>query len=208
MPTGAQDASCSPRAWLKKTITVIDETVKPAPAQNGLVTSFVTRMNAVKSLNAERKSQLHAAAVDAVKDQVYPEYERKRGALIALRPAAAMQSAGVRRLPNGAAFYAAILRQMTTSNYSAAQLHVLGISEVARITQEMQAILDAQGIKQGTIAARVKQLQDDPQYHMPNTSVGRAQFLARYRQLLSEVNARMPEYFRDPKGDAGGRAHA
>jgi len=31
---------------------------------------------------------------------------------------------------------------------------------------------------------------------MPNTAEGRAQFLARYRQLLVDVNARMPEYFR------------
>jgi uncharacterized protein (DUF885 family) len=94
------------------------------------------------------------------------------------------------------AFYNLMLRQQTTSNYTAEQLHVLGLSEVARITQQMQAILDAQGMKQGTIAARVKQLQEDPQYHMPNTAAGRAQFLARYRQLLVEVNARMPEYFR------------
>jgi uncharacterized protein (DUF885 family) len=119
-----------------------------------------------------------------------------RGALVALRPAAATQSAGVNRLPDGAAFYDAMLWQQTTSNYTAEQLHALGLSEVARITREMQVILDARGIKQGTIAARVKELQNDPQYHMANTDLGRAQFLARYRQLLVEVNAHMPEYFR------------
>jgi len=153
-------------------------------------------MNAVDSLNANRKRQLQAQAVEAVKNQIYPAYERMRGALIALRLAAAAQSAGASRLPNGAAFYDTMLRQMTTSNYTAEQLHALGLSEVVRITREMQTILDAQGIKQGTIAERVKQLQDDPQYHLPNTPEGRAQFLARYRQLLSDVNARMPEYFR------------
>jgi uncharacterized protein (DUF885 family) len=181
---------------LEKSLAVIDSSVQPAPGQNGLVTSFVARMDAVKSLDAKRKSQLQGEAVDAVKDQIYPAFKRMRGALIALRPAAATQSAGVSRLPDGAAFYDLMLQQQTTSNYTAEQLHALGLSEVARIMQEMQTILDAQGIKQGTIAARVRQLQDDPRYHMPNTPEGRAQLLARYRQLLVEVNARMPEYFR------------
>jgi uncharacterized protein (DUF885 family) len=185
-----------PAALLEKTITLIDDTVKPAPVQNGLVTSFDSRMNAVKDLDAKRKGQLHDEAVDAVTEQVYPAYLRMRVALIALRPAAATQSAGVARLPDGAAFYAAMLHQMTTTHYSAEQLHALGLAEVARITMEMQTILDAQGIKQGTIAARVKELQEDPRYHMPNSAIGRAQFLARYQAILTEVNARMPEYFR------------
>ena len=185
-----------PPSLLEKSITIIDGTVKPVAAQNGLVTTFVSRMDDVKSLNAKRKSELQSEAVSAVTDQVYPAYKRMRDALIALRPAAAKQSAGVSRLPDGVAFYNLMLRQQTTSNYTADELHALGLSEVARITQEMQAILDAQGMKQGTIAARVKQLQEDPQYHMPNTPEGRKQFLDRYRQLLVEVNARMPEYFR------------
>jgi uncharacterized protein (DUF885 family) len=185
-----------PASLLEKTLGVIDATVKPAPAENELVTTFVKHMDAVKGLDAKRKRELHDAAVTAVTDQVYPAYQRMRVALVALRPLAATQSAGVSRLPDGAAYYDAMLRQMTTSNYTADQLHTLGLAEVARITTEMQTILDAQGMKQGSIAARVKQLQDDPQYHMANTAEGRAQFLARYRQLLAEVSARMPEYFR------------
>lgn len=185
-----------PPSLLEKSITIIDGTVKPAPAQSGLVTTFVSRMDDVKSLDAKRKSELQSEAVSAVTDKVYPAYKRMRDALIALRPAAAKQSAGVSRLPDGVAFYNLMLRQQTTSNYTADELHALGLSEVARITQQMQTILDAQGMQQGTIAARVKQLQEDPQYHMPNTPEGRKQFLDRYRQLLVEVNARMPEYFR------------
>jgi uncharacterized protein (DUF885 family) len=185
-----------PPALLENTISVIDDTVKASPAENGLVTTFDTRMNTVTSLAAKRKGQLHGEAVAAVKDRVYPAFVRMRSALIALRPAAATQSAGVARLPDGAAFYAVMLQQMTTTNYSAEQLHALGRFEVARITKEMQTILDAQGIRAGTIAARVQELQKEPRYHMPNTAEGRAQILARYQQILTAVNARMPEYFR------------
>jgi uncharacterized protein (DUF885 family) len=185
-----------PSSLLEKSITVVDATVKPPPDQSGLVTTFVTRMDAVKSLDANRKSDLKAQAVRAVKEQVYPAYERMRAALIALRPAAATQSAGVSRLPDGAAYYQLTLQQMTTSDYTADQIHQLGLSEVARITKEMQTLLDAQGIKGDTIAARMQQLHEDPKYHLPNTPEGRAQLLDRYRQILTEVYARMPEYFR------------
>jgi uncharacterized protein (DUF885 family) len=185
-----------PPSLLEKTITVLGDTMKPAPEENGLVTSFDSRMNAIASLDAKRKSKLHGEAVDAVRDEVYPAFARMRSALITLRPTAATQSAGVSRLPDGAAFYAAMLQQMTTSNYNADELHALGLSEVARITNEMRRILDGQGAKQGTLAARVKDLQQDPRYHLPNTDAGRAQILTRYQQILKEVNARMPEYFR------------
>ena len=195
MQSQATQGVILPASLLEKTIIVIDDSVKPAPAANALITTFDTRMDAVKSLDAKRKSELHDAAVNAARDDVYPAYGRMRSALIALRPKAATQSAGVDRLPDGAAFYNAMLKQNTTSDYTAEQLHTLGLSEVARITKEMQTILDAQGMQQGTIAARVKQLQDDPKYHFPNTDDGRAQMLARFRQLLTEVNARMPEYF-------------
>jgi uncharacterized protein (DUF885 family) len=185
-----------PPALLEKSITVVETSVKPPPAQNGLVTTFVTRMDAVKSLDANRKIDLKTQAVAAVKDQVYPAFERMRTALIDLRPKSVGQTAGVSRLPDGAAYYQAMLEQMTTSSYTAEQIHQLGLSEVARITQEMQTLLDAQGIKGDTIGARMQQLRDDPKYQLPNTPEGRAQLLDRYRQILSQVNARMPEYFR------------
>ncbi len=185
-----------PASLLEKSITVVDAAVKPAPEQSGLVTTFVTRMDAVKSLDANRKDELKAKAVSAVKEQVYPAYGRMRAALIALRPAAATQAAGVSRLPDGAAYYQLMLQQMTTSDYTAEQIHELGLSEVARIGKEMQTLLDAQGIKGDTIAARMQQLHDDPKYQLPNTPEGRAQLLDRYRQMLTEVYARMPEYFR------------
>ena len=181
-----------PASLVEKTVTLIDDTVKPAPAQNGLVTSFDTRMKAAKGVDATLQGKLHAEAADAVRDEIYPR--SCACALGALRPAAATQTRGD-RVPDGAAFYDAMLRQMTTSNYNAEQLHALGLSEVARITKEMQVILDAQGATEARSPRASSALQEIPRYHMPNTPEGRAQVLARYQQLLADVNARMPEYF-------------
>jgi uncharacterized protein (DUF885 family) len=117
-------------------------------------------------------------------------------ALESQRPAAIGQAAGVGRLPDGAAYYAAALRQMTTTDYTPEQVHALGLAEVARVSAQMDALLVSQGLATGTVAARVQGLHKDPRFLLPNTDAGRQQLLLRYQQILDEVSARMPEYFR------------
>jgi uncharacterized protein (DUF885 family) len=185
-----------PPALLDRSLTVIKDTIAGPPESNALVTTFVTRMEKVKTLDAKRRQELTQQAGAAVKTDVYPAYTRMAAALEALKPQAATQTAGVARLPDGMAYYAESLRQMTTTDYSPDKVHELGLSEVARITKEMDGLLRAQGITDGTVAARMTALGKDPRFLMPNTDEGRKQMVARYQQILDEVNARMPQYFR------------
>jgi uncharacterized protein (DUF885 family) len=185
-----------PAALVERSLTVIHDTVAGPPEQNALVTTFVTRMNKVKSLEAARKQELERQAVEALQSSVYPAYARMAAALVALRPQAATQAAGVGRLPDGAAYYALMLKQATTTDYTPEQVHQLGLSEVARITQEMDGLLKAQGLSSGTVGERMTALSKDPRFLYPNDDDGRRQALERYQQILDEVSARMPEYFR------------
>jgi uncharacterized protein (DUF885 family) len=59
----------------------------------------------------------------------------------------------------------------------------------------MDALLKSQGLGAGTVAARMQALAKDPRFAFPNTDEGRQQVIARYQQILDDVNARMPEYF-------------
>lgn len=185
-----------PAALLERSLTVIGDTVHGKPEDNALVKTFVTRMDKVASLDAARKQELTQQAVEAVRDDVIPAYARMSVALEALRPQAATQAAGVGRLPQGADFYAESLRQWTTTDYSPERVHELGLAEVARITQQMDAELNAQGLTSGTVGERMTALGKDPRFLLPNTDEGRSQMLARYQQILDEANALMPKYFR------------
>ena len=184
-----------PPSLLEKSLTVIADTVKGVPSENGLVSSFVEKMNKVSGLETDLKAQLQSTATAAVKDRVYPAYARMTEALIALRSQAAAQGAGAARLPDGARYYQFMLKQMTTTDDPPEQVHQLGLNEVARIEAEMDALLKGQGMAVGTVAERMKKLREDPRFLLPSTDEGRAQMLTRYRQILDEVNARMPEYF-------------
>jgi len=185
-----------PPALLEKSLTVIGDTIAPAPEQSPLVTTFVERMAKAEGIDAKRQAALRDEAVEAVKSGVYPAYERMRDALIAERSKAAATADGIGRLPDGAAFYQAMLEQFTTTKYTPEQVHQLGLAEVARIDAEMDALLDSQGLTEGTVAERMKALRTDPRFLLPNTDEGREQLLARYREILDDMAKRMPEYFK------------
>ncbi|MGO9802186.1 MAG: DUF885 domain-containing protein [Steroidobacteraceae bacterium] len=189
-----------PASLLERSLIVIHDTVSAQPQDNALVTSFVERMNKVAALDAATKRELTDAAVAAVRGSVYPAYARMSAALIALRPAAASQAAGVGRLPDGAAYYAAALKQSTTTDYTPAQVHALGLAEVARITQQMDGLLAAQGLATGSVGERMATLARDPRFLLPNDDAGRRQALERYQQILDAMSARLPEYFRTLPG--------
>lgn len=185
-----------PPSLLERSLVVIRDTVSAGAADSPLVTSFLDRMNKLPSLGAARKRQLGDEAVEAVRAQVYPAYARMSAALIALRPVAATQSAGVGRLPDGAAYYAEALKVSTTTDYTPEQVHALGLSEVERVTAEMDGLLRTEGIVAGTVGERMTALAKDPRFLLSNDDDGRRQALIRYQKLLDEVSARMPEYFR------------
>ena len=189
-----------PPSLLERSLAVIHDTVSAEPKDNALVTTFVTRMTKVRSLDGARKAQLERAAVEAVRSRIYPAYARMAAALEALRPAAATQGAGVGRLPDGAAYYALELKENTTTDYTPEQVHALGLTEVARITREMDQLLAAQGLTAGSVGERMAALENDPRFLLPNDADGRRQALERYQQILDEVAARMPEYFRTLPG--------
>jgi uncharacterized protein (DUF885 family) len=185
-----------PSALLEKSLVVIGDTISAQPADNALVTTFVERMGKAKGLDEAKRNELRDEATAAVEADVYPAYKRMEAALIEQRPRAANTAAGVGRLPDGAAYYQAMIKQFTTTDYTPEQVHQLGLSEVARIGAEMDALLKGQGMDTGTVAERMAQLRTDPRFLFPNDDEGRAQALARYREILDEVSARMPEYFR------------
>ncbi|MHA7872059.1 MAG: DUF885 domain-containing protein, partial [Hyphococcus sp.] len=90
----------------------------------------------------EAKDDLRARGVAAMLNSVKPAYE----SLIAMfeeHQETAANDDGAWKLPDGAAYYANRLERMTTTDMTAAEIHDLGLAEVARIHGEMNAIKEA-----------------------------------------------------------------
>lgn len=184
-----------PISLVERTIAITQDTIAPEPADNPMVKKLAEQAAPLKDLTAEQRNALTTRATKAMSDGVYPAYARLITALNELKPVAQEQGAGVSRLQDGAALYALMLRQATTTEYTPDQVHQIGLDEVARITAEMDAILRTQGMTEGTVATRMLALNVRPDQLYPNTDAGRAEVIARYNAIMREVEAKMPAYF-------------
>jgi uncharacterized protein (DUF885 family) len=102
---------------------------------------------------------------------------------------------GAWSLPDGAAFYANRLRQSTTTDLSAEQIHQVGLEQVARIHGEMERIRDQVGFK-GTRQQFFAHIIKGQQFKYPNTAAGREQYLTDARRYVAQVMAKAPTMFR------------
>jgi len=160
------------------------------PARSsGLVQSLVTRAKA-----ANVGGDWGPRATKIVNEKVYPALDRQIAAIEALKPTT-RPGDGVQRLPQGDAIYAAALQQMTTTTLSPDEVHRMGLSQVAEISAELDKILRGEGLTQGSVGARLAQLNARPDQVYPDTAEGRAALLASLNEDLARFNAQMPRFF-------------
>ncbi|MGA1372846.1 MAG: DUF885 domain-containing protein [Pseudomonadales bacterium] len=179
---------------IAKTLAGLRAFVEPDATDNVLVASLAPKLDALSELDAETRAHYLDIARTQVETRVLPAYAR----LIALfedMASDASQDAGIWRLPNGEAIYAAALKSNTTTDMSADEIHTLGLAEVARIEAEMDAILDAEGLTEGTVGERARTLAADPKHLFPNDESGRAAMLEYLREINARLMARAGEFF-------------
>jgi uncharacterized protein (DUF885 family) len=174
-------------------IEVVEAFVTPSPDQNPLYTTFSDRLDEIVPA-VDDADALRARARDAMADVVYPAYERLRAALESLLPQAT-HDAGVWKQPNGAASYQALIRLHADSELTPDEIHAIGLREVARIQAEMDALLDAQSMTEGSVAERMTALAQDPRVLYPNTDEGRADLVADLNVRIERVMALAPQWF-------------
>ena len=183
-----------PRFVIDKTLALMQGFVAPKPGESVLCVNLRTKLDAIKDLPAAQHEALLADAQRAIEKVVYPAY----GKLIAYFQSLqgkVTENYGVWKLPDGEQYYAYMVRHHTTTDLTPEQIHQLGLSEVARIEQEMDAILTSQGLAEGSVGARIRKLNEDPRLGYPNTDEGRRQVLADYTAILDEVNKGLDPYF-------------
>ena len=155
-------------------------------------------MSMIKSLarkaGALNLSGYDARAVALVDQKIKPALARQIEALEKIRPDA-VHDAGVWRLPDGEAFYAAGLKSNTTTTLSAKEIHAMGREQVAEISAEIDAILKSQGMTQGTVGERVQALNKDPAQLFPNTDAGKEELLKWLNEQVAALEPKLPAVF-------------
>lgn len=135
-----------------------------------------------------------AAVAKLMGEQVFPALDRQRALVTELRAKAA-HDAGVWRLPDGDAYYAAAASAATTTELTGDEIHRLGLAQVAEIGARIDGILKKQGMTQGSVGERLVALNKRPDQLFPNTDPGREALLEQLRAQVAAMTKRLPEQF-------------
>lgn len=168
-----------------------------------LYDDFENKIAALKEKNEisnTEETRLQKLAVTALLSSVGPAYEDAI-AMLEEQASVATTDDGVWKLPEADAYYAQRLSAMTTTDMSAEEVHQLGLSEVARIHEEMRQIKDAVGFD-GDLKAFFDFMRSDEQFYKPDTDEGRAEYIAEATAMIDEMREDLPSVFNTfPKAD-------
>ncbi|KTE20108.1 hypothetical protein ATE67_12045 [Sphingopyxis sp. H050] len=154
-----------------------------------------------KKIDAAAADAFTARVAQAMTGSLKPAYDRIKTWLETDRAAAGKDPHGAGALPDGAAYYDAMLRLQTTTDMTADEIHELGLSEVARIRAEME-VLKAKIGYAGKLEDFFVFLRSDDRFYVANDDAGRAIYLKKAEDYLAGMRARLPEQFgRLPKAD-------
>lgn len=156
---------------------------------NNAVVEDLAAKVAKLDIDAAEKARLTAAAKAAWAGSAGPAYGRLLAEMKRQQASAPTQD-GVWRLPDGKAYYEALLANYTTTDMTATQIHDLGLSEVARIHGEMKTIMAKVGFK-GTLQQFFEHLRTSPQYYHTT----REAYLAEVDARTKAMEARLPAFF-------------
>jgi uncharacterized protein (DUF885 family) len=153
----------------------------------GVVTSLARR-------TAQIPGDWRGRALALARDKVAPAMDRQIAELTRHR-ARADSRAGVWKLPDGEDYYAWALRAATTSSLTPAEVHQMGLDQLAQLQGRMEPLLRAQGLTRGTVGERMTALGNDPKHLFPNTDAGRAQILEFVNGKVADIRTRLPRAF-------------
>ena len=103
---------------------------------------------------------------------------------------------GVWSLPNGNEFYALRLRSYTTTNYTAEEIHQIGLNEVARIGNRMKEIFLELGYEVNKpVGKMMNELNENPKFLYEDTPDRKEIVIKDYNKMVKEAEEDVRPYF-------------
>ena len=176
-----------PAAIMPGIIKVLDGQQYPSSETTPFFEPF-TRMP--ETIAPAQRERLTVAGRAAIQTEVIPAYQRLKKFFVEEYSPGARQSVSAGDLPQGGAFYGALVKFYTNLEVTPAQVHDIGLSEVARIRAEMDALMRQTGFR-GSFPAFLQFLRTDPQFyaHTPEELIKDASYIAK------QIDGVLPGYF-------------
>ena len=157
------------------------------PKDHALYKPFTNFPDSIGKKDQKRLKNLGEAAI---KSAVIPAYKDLQKFFEKDYLPKARQEAGIGGTEEGRAYYRALVRYFTTLDLTPDEVHTLGLSEVKRIRDEMDAIIEEVGFK-GSFAEFLNFLRTDPQFYAKTEE----ELLMRAAWIAKQIDGQMPNYF-------------
>ena len=188
MREGARTRMIWPRIVLERVPAQINKQLVSKPEESPFYKPFTKFPAAISGPERER---LAKAASEAIASGVLPSFHTLKKYFVDEYLPAASDQVGVWQMPQGDEFYAYLARRHTTTALTPQQIHDKGLSEVARIRGEMEAIREKVGFK-GTLPEFFTKLRTDPQFFYKTPE----ELLDAYRALAKKIDPNLVKVFK------------
>jgi uncharacterized protein (DUF885 family) len=158
--------------------------------------------NMPQDFPAADRERLTAAYRSMIETKIFPTYRRLHDFVRDEYLPKCRDTAGLGALPDGKAWYAYNVREITTTDYTPEQIHAMGLAEVARIHDEMRKVMKQVGFE-GDLDAFFDFMKTDPRFFYSDP----ATLVQGYVDIKNRVDPNLPRLFDIlPKSDYEVRA--
>jgi len=150
-----------PRITLRDVPQQIRNQMIEQPGENAILRPFRAFLAEIPPTQQDR---LRQQAQEALKEKVVPAFGKLHDFFLEGYLPHTRQTIAMSDLPDGKAWYAYNARTATTTSLTPQQIHELGLSEVERIRQQMNALIAQTGFK-GSFQDFSRFLRTDPKFY-------------------------------------------
>ena len=184
----------APKFVFDHVIRQLKELIAYKDDNNPLMQVFKSKVNAL-NISTEKKETLFRELGLVIQSDVKPGYQSILQ-FMENNYDQANKHHGVWSLPNGDAFYASRLRSYTTTDYTAEEIHQIGLSEVERIGNRMKEIFILLGYEVNKpVGQMMNELNENPDFLYADTPDRKQIVIADYNQMVKEAEEDVRPYF-------------
>jgi len=188
MREGAKQRIVQPKVVMRRLPEQIKKQLVDDPQQSLYFKPFKKFPTDISIGEQERLKKSAAAAID---ESVIPAYRRFARFFDEEYLPACFEQVGAWQLPRGQEFYSLRARHFTTTNLTPDEIHAIGLAEVARIREEMEAIVKRVEF-QGSFAEFLVHLRTDKKFYYDTPE----ELLSGYLALCKRVDPHLTKLFK------------
>ncbi|MEQ9563411.1 MAG: DUF885 domain-containing protein, partial [Woeseiaceae bacterium] len=187
MKIGMEQGVVQPTVLMEKVLPQLESQITDDIESSNFYTPV---KNMPEDFSDEDRARLTAAYRDAIANKIIPAYQRLDNFIGDEYLGATRETVGISELPNGDAWYAWLVRLRTTTELTPAEIHQIGLDEVARIHGEMTGVMEEVGFE-GDLQDFFDFLNTDDRFYFDEPE----QLIQGYRDMEARVRSLTPALF-------------